>query len=450
MRIFLYSVLILLYMVTQFWPNLVLIYTIGVFAVIAIAVSALYARGLYRVSGAVFLTLGIILFLWNDFAWHSFFLHFQSMLGLLSLFLVLPFIHSLIRIGRYDKSLSQFLQVRVTRLRTLYKRSSLICHFLGVFLNIATVPLLTRSLQPSLQLLSKQQTDKFFSQTLLRAYALCLMWSPMEVLVSLTIDITGASYHVILPVIIAIVLIALLVDWALSGFRYKDIPLPANGQGGSSFAQVYKKVLQMLGMLVLFVLLVSLTQHALDSGFLFSVVLLLVPFSLLWAVRIGKAKSYLAVAIPYWKQRTKGLADYFFMFLSAGLFVEILSLSGMLSFLEPVFLAASESSLTLYLLIAGYFLLTSFIGFHPLISLTFLAEFLLPVLPHVAVTPLAVVVITCGLSTVMYSPFNLSVSLLSGELRINPFRIAGWNVGYAILCMLLSILVALLVEQIFY
>lgn len=450
MRTLLYSTLIALYMLSQFVPHMALNYTIGVIAIIALIFSFFHTKGLYRITGLIFLTLGVMLFVFNGLPWYTFLLHFQSMLGLLSLFLVLPFINSLIRIGRYDKSLSQLLRDRVTRFTTLYKRSFLVSHFLGVFLNMATLPLLIGSLKPSLQAFSEEMKNKYFCTNLLRAYAICLTWSPMEVLVSRAIDITGAPYHFILPIVLGIVVIAIAVDFAISGFTYKSLPLTIEVAQEINYRNVYKKVAQMLGMLIIFVLIVSWIQQTLEKGFLFSVVLLLIPFSILWSVMIKKTKSYLRVTIPYWKQRTKGLADYFFMFLSAGLFVGVLSISGLLSFLQPIIQEASETPILLYLLIAGYYLFTSFIGFHPLISLTLLAEFLVPILPHVATLPLAVVLITCGLATVMYSPFNLSVSLMANELRVNPFRITGWNVGFAVCFMLISIAVAFGVERIFY
>lgn len=450
MRTLLYSTLIALYMLSQFVPHLVLHYTIGIIAVIVLILSFFHAKGIHRITGILFFSFGVILFLFNGLPWHTFFLHFQSMLGLLSLFLVLPFINSLIRIGRYDKSLSQLLRDRVTRLTTLYKRSFLVSHFLGVFLNMATLPLLIGSLKPSLQTFSEEMQNRYFCTNLLRAYALCLTWSPLEVLVSRAIDITGAPYHFILPIVIGIVAIAIGVDFAISSLTYKGLPLTIEVTQQINYKNVYKKVAQMLAMLIVFVMVVSWIQQTLEKGFLFSVVLLMIPFSIIWSVMIKKTKSYLRMTIPYWKQRTKGLADYFFMFLSAGLFVEVLSISGLLSFLQPIFQNASESPLQLYLLIAGYYLFTSFIGFHPLISLTFLAEFLVPILPHVATLPLAVVLITCGLATVMYSPFNLSVSLMANELKVNPFRITRWNVGYAICFMLISIAVAAGVEKVFY
>jgi len=450
MRVFLYTTLILLYMLSQFIPHLFLSYTIGVIAVITCFISAFHARGLHRITGFVFLVLGIFLFIYNDLEWHTFFLQFQSMLGLLSLFVVLPFINSLIRIGRYDKSLSQLLQDRVTRLTSLYKRSFLVCHFLGVFLNLAALPLLIQSVKPSLHTMSRDDINQFFTKNLLRAYALCLTWSPMEVIVSRSIDITQAQYYMILPIVLGIAVIATGVDFVLSGRRYKEFPVSMLQTQEVDLKKVIKKVVQMLGMLILFIVLVTITQQMLGQGFLFSVVLLLVPFSIFWAACLKKTKIFLSATIPHWKVRVDGLANYFFMFLSAGLFVGVLAISGMLSFLEPLFQYAAETPVFLYLFIGAYFLVTAFIGFHPLISQTFLAEFLVPILPQVATLPLAVVLVTCGLSTIMYSPFNLSVSLLSSELKINPFRMAGWNVGYGVVYILISIAVALFLEWAFY
>jgi hypothetical protein len=91
------------------------------------------------------------------------------MLGLLSLFLVLPFINSLIRFGRYDKNLNLLLQDQVTSLTKLYRRSYVVCHFLELFLNIATIPLLTNSLKGALHRFPEKAQNKFYTQNLLRA-----------------------------------------------------------------------------------------------------------------------------------------------------------------------------------------------------------------------------------------------------------------------------------------
>jgi hypothetical protein len=132
------------------------------------------------------------------------------------------------------------------------------------------------------------------------------------------------------------------------------------------------------------------------------------------------------------------------MFLSAGLFIEMLSASGFLSLLQPIFTQASKNSLVLYLIIGGYFLTTSLMGFHPLISITFLARLLQPVLSNLNPVPLTIVLISCSLAPAMYSPYNVSANIIADQLKINPYRVGFWNISFAIFYMLLSITVSFL------
>lgn len=442
MIIYIYPILIFLYIVSNFISNSFLSFFIGILAFVAIIISFLRAKGLYLISGICFFIIGFCLFIYNNLPWYTFFLYFETMLGVLSLFLVLPFINSIIRIGLYDKNLSLLLQQGITDLNKLYRRSFLVCHFLGLFLNIATLPLLTNSLKVTLQKIPKKISEKYYTQNLLRAYALCLAWSPLEIMVITSLDITNNQYYQLFPIIISIVFITILSDWILSSFKYKNIKLEIEYKTVISYKSVYKKVLQMISMLVVLVLFVTLFQHFFQQGFLLSIVILLIPVSILWAFFIGKTKRYLLVTIPHWKERTKGLSNYFFMFLSAGLFVEMLSVSQLLSFLQLTFSAMSEKTLLFYLMIGGYFLITSFIGFHPLVSLTLLTELLNPIISNVSSLSLTIVLIVCSLSTVMYSPYNLSVSILAEHLKMNPYKMGLWNLLFAIYFILISIFIA--------
>jgi hypothetical protein len=440
--IFIYTFLIILYTISRFIPDPIFSYSIGGLSIIALILSILRAKGLYLISGICFLIIGILLFILGDHAWYTLLLHFESMLGVLSLFLVLPFINSIIRVGRYDINLGLLLENEVSRVSKLYRRSFLITHFLGLFLNIATLPLLKKSLERPLSQLPKKTQDKYYTQNLLRAYALCLTWSPMEVMVSTSIDITSQEYYQIFPIIISIAVITIVSDWILSYFKYKNVPLVIDNSSEISFKKVYRKIFEMLFILFIFIVCVSILQKVLDKGFLFAVVLLIIPISIFWALFIRKIRRYFSITIPHWKERTRGLSNYFFMFLSAGLFVEMLSLSGHLIFLQSAFASIVDKTLVLYLMVGGYFLVTSLIGFHPLVSLTLLTELLRPILPEISTLSFTIVLIACSLATVMYSPFNLSVSILSDELKINPYRLGSWNILFAIFYILLSIFIA--------
>lgn len=441
MILFLYTGLIALFMLSVFIDASFLYYIVGVAAFAALLTASLRAKGLYFYSGLIFFMIGVILFFIQDLPWYSFFLHFDSMLGVMALFLVLPFLNSIIRVGHYDTNLNVLLRRDIYTLDKLYRRSFLVSHILGLFLNIATIPLLKNSLQQTLKNLPKETANSFLSGSILRGYALCLSWSPMEVMVSTSLDMTGKAYYeVILPMLLIILLFA-AIDYTFSFFKYRTFGLHI-ADALQSAANVRRKMLEIGGMLLLFILLTSVIQHFFEKGYLLSVVIVIIPISFLWALLIHKQKRYIQITIPHWKERTSGLSNYFFMFLSAGLFVSMLAESGALSILQNGFQSVSDQTLLFYFMIGLYFFGTSLTGFHPLVSITLLGELLRPVLPEVSSVSLTIVLITCSLATVMYSPFNLSVSILADLLRINPFQIVRWNVRYALLYMFISIFAA--------
>ncbi|MDA8228401.1 MAG: hypothetical protein M0T74_12030 [Desulfitobacterium hafniense] len=449
MRVFIYTSLIILYIFHQFFLTSYLKFGIGIIALIALILSLFYAKGIYLKTGCIFLILGTGLFIYNGFPLYTYLFHFERMLGLLSLYMVLPFINSVIKVGHYDKSLSTLLQNGATSLHEFYKRSFVVCNFLTLFLNIAVLPLLHKTLRITLDQFPLKIQNKYYAQNLLRAYALSLTWSPMELLISTSIDITHIKYYQVFPILLSLMFFMAGIDWFLSSFKYRKVNLTSTVQtkinqkdSSGGLKRVYKKVFEMSCMLFVFIILVSLVEHSLKKPFLFSVVLTMIPVTLIWVFLIGRIKRFCLITLPFWKERVTGLSNFFFMFLCAGFFVDILAESGVLSLIEPIFTVASKYTFLLYLLIAGFFTLATLIGFHTLVSMTFLAELIKPLLPTLAPIPLSIVLIACSVATIMFSPFNMSVSLLADQLKANPFKIGSFNFGFALFYMLLTISVA--------
>ncbi|MFD1415842.1 hypothetical protein [Oceanobacillus jeddahense] len=449
LRLFIYSALIILHIITMLWENIVLIQVTGIVANLAIFISFFYARGLYLYSGILFYLLGCSIFITNGLPWNSFFLQFQSMLGILSLFMMLPFLNSLIIVGRYDQHLSSLLQYKVQNAGDLYKRSSLVTHILGLFLNIATIPLVLKSLHKSLKTFSKAKRDTFYTQNLLRAYALCLMWSPMEIMVIQSLEMTGGNYLFIFPFLIIFSISMIFLDTLLGKFKYAELTVQQTRKA-VSIRPVLKKIKELFTFLLLLVLSVTILNYILGKGYLFSLVLLILPISLLWAGKIHKLKRYFHYVIPHWKMKTKGQANFFCMFLSAGFFVNMLAETDILAILQRVYMHFSQQLFILFILIGLYFFVSSFIGFHPLVSITLLGEILQPILPNIAGIPLAFVLVTTSLSTIMYSPFNVSVSVLSNELKQNSYKLSLWNIPFSLLLIFLSILAGYLLHILFH
>ncbi|MEI3607636.1 hypothetical protein SPD48_18290 [Pseudogracilibacillus sp. SE30717A] len=441
LRLFLYPMLIILYILAMLFPNEELFQIVGVIANITIIVSFFYARGLYLYSGILFYIIGLTLFITNGLSWHEFFLQFDSMLGILALFLLLPFLNSLILVGRYDKHLRSLLEYKVSHGGDLYRRGGLVSHILGLFLNIATIPLVLHSLQTSLKNYPKPITDKFYTQSLLRAYALCLMWSPMEIMIIKSLEITDKEYIFIFPFLLFFSGTLLYLDTIFGKRKYAHLTIQAV-ETNVSLSSILAKIKELFILLLLLVITVTILNKVLQQGYLFSLVLLIIPISLIWSFKIKKAHRYFTHSLAHWKLKTKGLANFFFMFLTAGFFVHMVAETKILTYLQNVFIDFSNQTIILFGLIGLYFFITSFIGFHPLVSIVLLAEILQPILSEISSIPLAIVLIMCSLSTVMYSPFNVSLSILANELKRNSYQISVWNIPFALVLIVGAILFA--------
>lgn len=443
MYVWVYTLLVLTYIVNRLFPVTMLSYVVGALAVIAVLISFKQASGLYFMAGLFFLLSGCALFLYFDSSWHTFFLHFESMMGLLSFFFMLPFINTLIRIGHFDTQLNQLLNIKTTQLYQLYKRSSLVSHILGIFLNVATAPLLVKSLSFSLTSLQEGIRNRFYSRSLLRAYALCLTWSPLEVLLSMSIDATNVKYYHIFPITLLLAILFILLDWILfTKDKSSSLPVLQRESGHANMNRIRKKIMQLMVMLLMFTFVVSFVDHWIRYGYLFSVVLVIVPFSLVVALILKKGKQYLAITLPHWRQRTGNMSNFFFMFLSAGLFVEMVTETQAVREIQAFLSQSTDQVLVFYLFIGVYFVVCSLGGFHPLISLALIIEMLNPVFGQLDALPTALVLVCCSLASGMYSPYNISVSILSSEMKVNPYRITQWNIKFALCYMIFSISVA--------
>ncbi|MGM8211257.1 hypothetical protein ACLIBH_00525 [Virgibacillus sp. W0430] len=444
-RIFLYPIVIILYILANIFTIPSLPYMVGIFANIAIVVSLFYANGLYFYSGVFFYISGLILFFYHGLTWQDFLLQFDTMLGILALFLLLPFLNSLILVGRYDQHLRSLLQYKVDHAGDLYQRGAIVTHILGLFLNIATIPLLLKAMQSALKSYSKSFTDVFYAKSLLRGYALCLMWSPMEILIIQTIDITGQNYLFVLPFLLLFCTVILCVDTVRAKRKYTHLHVNIEHKT-ISLREIFSKISELTILLTLLVSAVTALNHFLHQGYLFSLVLLIIPISFVWAMRIHKVKRYVIHSFSHWKERTKGLANYFFMFLSAGFFVNMISDTLILDIVQRFILGHADQTILLFFLISAFFLITGYIGFHPLVSIVLLGETLRPFIQEITSIPLAIVLIICSLSTVMFSPFNLSISILASELKTNIFRVGIRNLPFSIVIMLSSIAFASLIH----
>ncbi|WP_211199993.1 hypothetical protein [Salicibibacter cibi] len=420
-------------------------YVIGISSIAIILLTINKAGPLYRWVGLSFLVLAVISYSTVAPIDEPFLSLFGSLAGLLSLLFLLPCMSVVVSIGHYDQALGNMISngPRPTA-TTLYKRTSLVTYMLTLFLNVATIPVVVSAVNQKIKSLGKEKIQQFFSHSLLRAYAFVLLWSPTEILVAASIDITGQSYLTLLPTLLVISMLFMSVDWYLHSKRYKGVHIEALEAGeGVGQKQLAKKLRQMALAITVFILLVLLFNSFGGQTFLFTVTILIVPFTFGWALFLKRGKRFRTLAFSRVKGNAQQMHGLFFLFLSAGFFVEIFPYTGVFDQLQTMLQHVYENyTVLLFYSIIGFIIFgLALIGFHPLISIALITPFLGDV---VAAYPygVSVLLIGAGLCTIMIGPLNVTPTILAMQLRVSPYTIIKRNIPFALVFLTFIILVA--------
>jgi hypothetical protein len=445
--LYLYSALIFVYFISLFIDAVSITYFVGILAIFSWILSLPGANRLYQVVGVTFTIIALGTYLLLQKPIMDIPLYMTSTVPVLAIFYVLPFINSIIIVGRYDQNVNKLLKVRVEHLGQLYYRGSLASFLLGSFLNIATVPLIQSVLSKNLKDKAAELRNRFISRVMLRGYALSLAWSPMEILVAISVDITGASYLMLLPWLLLFSLSLLMVDW-LIGWRFRSYPVEHKEQEDGIPEKIDPRVIRRIGALLLylgiFIGVVVVVTKVFLLSFVAAVTLVIVPYSVFWAFSINRFRLYFRYSIPVWKARTLSLKSYMVLFLSVGLFTGVLNESSLIGYVQDPIQSLAETPIFLFILIQCLFLGLAMVGFHPLVTISILGGILQPIIGMVHPVSMAIVLVTSGLSTVMAGPYNITVSLTANLLNVNPYKISWWNLAFAFLFSSVGSFLALL------
>ncbi|WP_174727474.1 hypothetical protein [Mesobacillus harenae] len=449
--IVLYSLLFFIYFINLIINSSALSYITGVLAFLAFFFSIKGSSRLFQIISIIFIVVGFSIFFGQQRSLTELPLYMVSTIPLLAVFFVLPFINSIIIVGRYDQQVNKLLKVKIHHLGQLYGRTSLVSFLLGGFLNIATLPLVKTVVQRNLIDRTEQLKNKFIAQAMLRGYVLSLVISPMELLVILSIEHTDVSYLRILPWLFFITFLILTFDWIRGSRTFKQFKLE-DGEEFKTRSQelnaalnkrMKRKIFSLVFYLLLFMISIISFNQLFDIGFLQTIAIIIIPFSFIWAQTIKRIKSYIEYSIPLWKLRTLNLRDNMILFLAVGFFTSNLSDSIFMRYIQEPFALLSGSPILLFVSIQLLFLGLAMIGFHPLVTMSILGAIIDPILLVINPLSVAIVLITSGLSTVVSGPFNISVSLTANLLNINSYKISYWNVGFAFLFSSVGTILAL-------
>lgn len=434
MYIFNASVL-LLYIANIFIDSEQMNYILGLFAIMMIILSYIGASRLFKVLGSSFLIIGGFLYFHSGELLIDLPSLLTSNMSLLALLMMLPWMNVVVRSGRFDRSLHALLKVNVPNLGKLYMRSTGITLILTSFLNLSAASISQDVLKENLNKFDKRVRDSFISISTLRGFSLAVLWSPLEILLAVTIFMTGISYVSILPWLLLIGAIIFMFDALWGRFHFKKYPYISE-QGTSespiNIKELVGKIIHLVVALALFLILVILLGSLFDLDFILTVTLLIFPFSFIWAVLMKRWRRFWVIGWNAWKDQTNHMYNFILLFISLSLFSYSIGQTSFLDKIQQPILAISEYPLLVFFLIQMTFILMSMFGIHPIATIGILGSLLSTLLTVYNPLSIAVVFTTSAIATIAVGTYGLLVTMTSMTLELNPYRITLSNLLYSI------------------
>lgn len=441
-----YSGVLILYIINIFVRHPVLEYSVGLLAVPMIAVSFLWATKLFRILGSAFIISGLAMYISAGFPLYEIPLYLTSNMSMLAFLVILPWINSVVHVGNYDRQINELMKENVDNLGSLYGRSTITTYILMTFLNLSAINLSQSVLLENMKNIKKKIRDVFISKTTIRAFALALIWSPMEIIVAITVDATGVSYLAYLPWLLLVSVIALSIDLLWGRRQFKKIPYEQPNPNASPLplGTIIKEIIKLFIALLLFLATILVVSDLFYLNFILTVTLVILPFSTIWAILIKKWDEFRSHGFRVWKEQTNRMQNFVILFISLAFFSNSLSATPMLTIVQRPFLIFEDYPIVILLLILVTYFVMAMIGVHPIGTIGILLEVLTPLFAFLNPVGIGVVLIVAALATSSSGTYGITVTMTSMNTQQNPYRITMTNLPFTLMLGLIGIFVALL------
>lgn len=442
-----YSSVFLVSIINVFIDNETINYILGILAIIMLIVSFPLATRLFKILGGSFLLIGGCLFLSTGQSFLILPSLLTSNLSLLTLLAMLPWMNSIVRSGRFDRNMNLLMKVNVSDLGKLYPRSSVTTHILAAFLNLSAATISQDVLKNTLAPFSKEIRNSFITTASLRGYSLALLWSPLEIMVAVSIFATGVEYVTLLPWLILMAVVAFLLDAVFGHFYYRKYKFEAvsnSNQPVNNKKKIMKKMAQFIIALILFLTLVILFGNLFDLNFILTVTIIIFPFAFIWSLLMKRRRSFWTIGWNNWKLTTNRMQNFIVLFISLSLFSSSLGDTSFLEMIQKPLSYLSDYPVVILFLLQFLFVFFSMFGIHPIATVGILTGVITPLLEVMNPVSIALVLITGSVATFTVGTYGLLVTLTAMGTEQSPFRITLRNMPFALGMGIIGTLVAYL------
>lgn len=454
------------YLVSEIYPSEWLTWVQSILSLVIIAVSFRSIKPFVRLLGTSFLITGALLLAANGASLTAYVLGFGSMLNILSLFVLIPMIALPIELGQYAVRVQAILYSKVKHSGMLYCITSLLSYILSSFMNLATLPMMYHSIQPSLQYYPIKQKDRFISRAITHGYSMPILWTPVAPIVGIIVEMTGVSWSSILPIVIPFSLFGLVLDWLMGTWvanrRLKKISLNAleeisaaresavGQQANGSAEGKGSHPGQILIAIVVLNALVFILERFTHMGFLLLVSIIVIPFAYIWSLMLGKGKAFIAKSRTLLPSHVLKMKDQFFVFLSAGFMISAIKATGSNHAINEGIMAIQHViGSDLFLLLIPLIPLTlAFIGLHPAVGLALAAESLNPQALGVSDQLMAIAMLTGAATAFLMGPYNATAGMMANLIGKSSYKVSNWNAPFTITYLFMAMLLLFILKKV--
>ncbi|MGH2316404.1 hypothetical protein ACRC6Q_01485 [Planococcus sp. SE5232] len=430
-----YSLVFLIHIINVFLKSEELNYLLGILAIVMLIVSYGKASRLFKILGGAFIIVGVFLYTTTGNPLQEVPPMLVSNLPLLTLLAMLPWMNSVVKSGRFDKNLKQVMEVNVNDLGKLYPRSSIITLVMAAFLNLSSTTIAQDVLKSNLKTFDEKVRNSFINTATLRGYSLALIWSPLEILLAASIFVTGVNYISLLPWLLLISGVTFLLDALWGRLRYQKYEYNhiASVERTIDPKMLIKKLVHLISALAIFLSLVIYLGNRFDLEFIFTVTILILPFSLLWSVLMKRVRSFWIIGWNTWKAKTNTMQNFIVLFISLSFFANSISLTSFLEVIQAPIASMSNKPLLIMITIQLLFIFLSMFGVHPVATIGILGGVISTLINFMNPISLAIVLVTSAVSTLTVGTYGLVVTLTSVNMRQSPYKITLQNLPFALL-----------------
>ena len=438
-----YAALFILFLIYFFSGIGILGGFVNYLAIGVLIISWIFSSRLFKMIGGLFVAAGGIFTLTSGGGIETIISNSTSNLPLLMFFSLLPWIGTVVKVGGLDESITDMIQDRKNRVDKIYGSSVFTTYFLGIFLNISAIYIIQRVLNDLFKRAPVTLKNEFIIKSTLRAFALAVIWSPLEVIVGLTVDSTSVSYFTLLPWLLLTSIIVGLIEVFMTRREFNGITVDAEFDEINSSA-LRKSIIKMLILLVSFLSVVMFFNMNSELDFVLTVALIIVPFSFVAAFVMKRFPIFLKTGWSTWQNHNNHMQNFSVLFLSLGIFSGGFNSSAAPDVMQQVFDYVDSFLILILLLIMAVIYGLAMIGVHPVASLAILAEVLTPVITPANALAIGIVMVVCGMGISAAAPYGVNATMTAQSMGINPYKITKMNMGFSLRMGLTGILIAMI------